>query len=177
MERRKATRVRCEIPCTISVGRKPVPATVRNVNATGLGVDAPLGLTAAGDELDLTLEPAGRPPIDLVAMVWHVRVVRRAARGDPFAQLGLVLSEANDDYLRWIDSLLPPVSSAEGRPSGGPLAAPAPRLRFAVQVAQADSSRTRRIVVVAADADEARAHASEAAGPGWSVVSVRPSRS
>ena len=176
MERRKATRVRCEVPCTIAVGRKPVPATVRNVNATGLGVDAPLDLVVVGDEIDLTLQPPGRPPIDLVAVVWHARVVRRAAGGDPFAQLGLVLSEANDDYVRWIDSSLPPLARAPSGAVGGLPAAPAPRLRFAVQVAHADSSRTRRILVVAADAGEARALANDAAGPGWCVVSVQPSR-
>jgi len=176
MERRKATRFRCEVPCTIAVGRKPVPATVRNVDATGLGVDAPLDRVAVGDEIDLTLQPLGRPPIDLVAVVWHVRVVRRAAGGDPFAQLGLVLTEANDDYVRWIDSLLPPLARESGGAAGESAAAPAARRRFAVHVAHADSARTRQIPVVAADAGEARALANDAAGPGWCVVSVQPSR-
>lgn len=172
MERRKAARVRTQIPCSILVEDKPVAALVRNVSASGLGVDAPLELVGAGDEIEVTLRPPGRAPVDLVAMVWHARAVRRAGGGERFAQLGLVLSEASDDYARLVDALLPTGDHAE-------LAAPAegaPRLRFAVQIACPDSSRTRRVVVFAATAEQARELAHEAAGSGWSVVQVERSR-
>ena len=175
MERRKRARVRCNIPCDVVVAGKSVAGTVRNVSEGGLGVDAPLAAAAEGDSLEVTLKPAGRPPIDLVALVWHVRAVRPGRSSEPQARLGLVVSDAGDDWLRFIAPLVPAAGAVEPpRPERD--AASAPRLRFAVQVAQAGSPRTRQVVVAATSADEARERALAETGPGWSVVEVRPAR-
>jgi hypothetical protein len=176
MERRKRARVRCNIPCDVVIAGKSVAGTVRNVSEGGLGVDAPLAAAAEGDSLEVTLKPAGRPPIDLVALVWHVRAVRPGRSPERQARLGLVVSDAGDDWVRFIAPLVPAASTAEARPEGDASAAVAPRLRFAVQVAQAGSPRTRRVVVAATSADEARERALAETGPGWSVVDVRPAR-
>jgi hypothetical protein len=160
--------VRCSFPCDLVVGGKTVEGAVRNLSESGIGIDAPLAAAGEGDSLDVTLKPVGRAPIDVQAHVWHERVVRRARGGDPFAQLGLVLAEARDDYFALVAALLPAQSAEAGAaPTGA---------RFAVQVAHAGSSRTRRVLVVAPDVERAAARALDEAGDGWSVVEVRPAR-
>lgn len=171
MERRRMPRIRCSVACSLVVDGKSVEASVRNVSDAGLGVDAPLASAHEGDSVAVSLKPPGCAQIRLRATVWHARAVRRARGGEPFAQLGLVLSEANDDYFRFLASLRPARSEDSGlgaaRPAG---------CRFAVQVARSESSRTRRILVMARDAEAAAARALAEAGTGWSVVEVRPAR-
>jgi len=176
MERRKRTRFPCNIPCDLVIAGKSVAGTVRNVSEGGLGVDAPLAAASEADSLSVTLKPPGRPPIDLVALVWHVRAVQRARSPERQARLGLVVSDAGDDWVRFVALLVPAPRARAAPPAGDAPVEAARRLRFAVQVAQAGSPRTRRIVVVAIGAEEARERALAETGPGWSVVEVCPVR-
>jgi hypothetical protein len=213
VERRRSNRARCRIPCDVSVRGKTIEATVRNISEGGLALEAPPHVGSEGDSLALTLKPRGRPPIEVVALLWHTRALRGNRGPASVAQLGLVLSEAEDDYFRLVELLsgreaAAPTSGARvpgsqqmprplapGTQSPSPLQPPAPELRglpgpeppapppdpppalsFTVQVAQAGSPRTRRILVRAPDADSARDRALEETGPGWSVVAVELAR-
>lgn len=171
MERRRTPRIRCSFPCELVACDDAIAGTVRNVSESGLGIDAPIGAFHEGDSVTVTLRPPSRSPVEILAHVWHVRAVRRAG-GERFAQLGLVLAQAREDYFRLVSLLAPPKPAAPDVPPPGVVAGS----RFAVQVAQADSSRTRRIVVLAADAEAAAVRAQAEAGAGWSVVQVRPAR-
>jgi hypothetical protein len=168
MERRRSKRARCILPCEVVARRKVVEGTVRNVSAGGLALEAPLPVAQAGDTLEIRLRPPQRPVVEIAAVVWHVRTLR-PGRAGPIGRFGLVLSEAAEDYFAFLASLLPAPRAA--RPAPG--AAPGPAVAsFAVQVAQAGSPRTRRILVRAADEEEARALALAEAGGDWSVVAV-----
>jgi hypothetical protein len=214
MERRRSNRARCRIPCDVSVRGKTIEATVRNVSEGGLALEAPPHVGAEGDSLTLTLKPRGRPPIEVVALLWHTRALRGSRGPAAVVHLGLVLSEAEDDYFRLVELLSgraasaptsgarvpgarqaprpdaprvqpsspePPAPELRGLPGPEPPAPPPtpdppPALSFTVQVVQAGSPRTRRILVRAPDADAARERALEETGPGWSVVSAEPAR-
>jgi len=185
MERRRASRARCRISCDVSVRGKTVEATVRNISEGGLALEAPPEVASEGDSLALTLKPRGRPPIDLVALLWHARTLRRNGGGAGIVRLGLVLSEAGDDYFRLVDLLAgrvprkpTPAAGSGPRSEAGsePSPAPTPLLHFAIRVAQSGSPRTRRILVRALDADAARERALEEIGAGWSVVAVALAR-
>jgi hypothetical protein len=139
---------------------------VRNVSEGGLALEAALASPADGDALAIRLLPHGRAPIDIVALVWHVRAVRR--EGAP-SLLGLVLSEAGNDYFEWLGSLL---RAPRAAPVAAKPAPPAARQRFAVRVAQPGNPRARRVLVVAPDAAAASARALAEVGAGWAVVEV-----
>jgi hypothetical protein len=182
MERRRASRARCRIPCDVAVRGKTVEGTVRNISEGGLALVAPPEVATEGDSLALTLKPHGRPPIDLVALLWHARTLRRNGGGTGPVRLGLVLSEAGDDYFRLVDlltgrvSAAPPATPEAERPLAPPAPDPTPLLLFALRVAQSGSPRMRRILVRAADADVARERALEETGPDWSVVAIALAR-
>jgi len=146
---------------------KAVEGRVRNVSEGGLALEAAIGSPADGEPLTICLKPPSRPAIQIVALVWHVRAARRGAAP---SQLGLVLSQAGDDYFQWLASLLRPARSAPAASEKPP--PPAVRQRFAVQVAQAGSPRSRRILVVASDAAAAGARALAEVGPAWRVLAV-----
>lgn len=171
MERRRKSRIRCRIPCDVSAGGKTVEVRVRNLSEGGLALEAPPALADEGDSLSLTLKPPGRPPIEIVALLWHTRALRSRRGAAAVAQVGLVLSEAGDDYFALVDGLGGRSPTAQTR---GSQTAPDPGSghRYAVRVAQSGSPRTRRILVRAADTEAARERAVEETGPGWSVVEI-----
>jgi hypothetical protein len=171
MERRRSARARCILACDIVVGRKVVEGVVRNVSEGGLALEAPLPAAETGETLELRLKPPRRSPIEIAAVVWHLRTGRKGAAG-PVTRFGLVLSEAGEEYFDLVASLL----LRAGRAAAPAPTVPPPLQSFAVQVAQAGSPRTRRILVRAADAGAARARALEETGPEWSVVAVETSR-
>jgi hypothetical protein len=169
MERRKAPRLRCNVPCELKVRGKAVVGRVRNVSEGGLAIDAPIASLGDGQALAIRLQPQRRAAIELTALAWHVRASRRP--GAP-SQLGLVVSKAGDDYFEWLECLRR-LAPAGQRPKPPP---PALRMRFAVRVAERGSPRSRRILIVAADGEDARARALAEVGAGWEVVSVEPAR-
>lgn len=170
VERRRAPRVRCAVPCEVRLRGKRSEGRVRNVSEGGLALEAALAAPGDADALAIRLQPPGRDPIEIVALVWHVRAARR--EGAP-SQLGLVLSQAGDDYFQWLASLLRPERPAAPRAKPSP---PAIRQRFAVRLAQPGNPRARRVLVVAPDADGASARALAEVGPGWAVVGVETLR-
>ncbi len=96
-ERRKDKRTRCFIPCDVQWGGKSYDGTVRDVSAGGLSLEVPLDLDQ-GDVIDLVLRPDQLPEIPVQAIVWHQRRVRQRQSGRQSARLGMVLSDAPDDF-------------------------------------------------------------------------------
>jgi hypothetical protein len=187
MERRQSPRARCQIGCDVALRHKTVEGLVRNVSDGGLAIEVRGVECVEGDSLAVTLKPRGHPPIEVVALAWNIRSLRRSGPAGAL-QLGLVLSEARDDYFHLVESLVARPSPARGTPALRPVlprppaSAPAPApeppplVHFAIRVAQTDSSRTRRILVRAPDAEAARERALEETGPGWSVVAISLAR-
>lgn len=169
MDRRRSPRLRCNVPCELRLRAGPVAGRVRNVSEGGLAVDAPIPALGDGQPIVIRLQPQRRPPIELTALAWHVRTSRRP--GAP-SQLGLVLSKAGDDYFEWL-AILRRLAPGSARSKAAP---PALALRFAVRVTESGSPRSRRILVVAADPEDATARALAEVGAGWSVLSVEPAR-
>jgi hypothetical protein len=169
LERRRTPRLRCNLPCELRLRGATVAGRVRNVSEGGLAVDAPIAALGEGQPLAIRLQPQRRPAIEVTALAWHVRTARRP--GAP-SQLGLVLSQAGDDYFEWLETLRR-LASAGARPKAAP---PSLRLRYSVRVTESGSPRSRRILVVAADREDARARALAEVGAGWDVLSVEPAR-
>jgi hypothetical protein len=157
------------VPCQIHFGGATLEGRVRNVSEGGLALEAALPPQGDGTPLRIRLALRGRPSIELTALVWRVRPARRP--GGP-SHLGLVLSDAGDDYFEWLESVRRLV------PAGERVKAPPPgtQERFAVRVAESGSPRSRRILVVAAGPDDARARALAEVGRGWDVLAVEPAR-
>jgi hypothetical protein len=97
VERRKDERIRCAIPCQVSSSGKPVDGTVRNVSAGGLSVQVEMQVDQ-GDVLSLVLQPNRRDAIPVQAIVWHNRQVKQRKTGEVSQRLGLVLSDAPEDF-------------------------------------------------------------------------------
>lgn len=172
MERRRGPRVRCLLPCGVVAGRKIVEGIVRNLSEGGLALEAPVSVGQTGDVLELRLEPPRRQPVEISAVVWHLRTARTGDSG-PIGRFGMVLSEAGEEYFALVASLLPKRASP---PPPRTSIAPPLLTSFSVQVAEAGSPRTRRILVRAIDAGHARQLALEEIGPGWSIVAVAERR-
>jgi len=170
VERRNAARIRCAVACEVRLRGKRSEGRIRNVSEGGLALEAALASPGEGDALTIRLQPHGRGPIEIVALVWHVRTVRR--EGAP-SLLGLVLSQAGDDYFEWLSSLLRPERPPAPRAKPSP---PAVRQRFAVRLAQPGNPRARRVLVVAADAEAASARALAEVGASWTVVGIETLR-
>lgn len=204
-ERRKSLRVRVQLPCEIAHAGRRVQGVVRDLSAGGLSVQADVA-AQEGDALALAIQPKGRDPVAIEALVWHVRRVRQRSTGAESARLGLVLSSAPDAFLALLrspasgdaarnkaaqqapSSEAPPVSSPESaavatgadraQAEPGPDAdAAAAASRYVVRVRKRASSRTRRILVFADSADDASTSALAETGPDWSVLDVHVSES
>jgi len=203
-ERRKSLRVRVQLPCEIAHAGRRVQGVVRDLSAGGLSVQADVA-AQEGDALALAIQPKGRDPVAIEALVWHVRRVRQRRTGAESARLGLVLSSAPDAFLALLrppasgdtapDEAERPAPSSESAPVSSPESAaaatradaaksePAPDAdtaaasRYVVRVRKRASSRTRRILVFADSADEASTSALAETGPDWSVLDVHASES
>ena len=125
------------------------------------------------------MQPARRTSIEVKAIVWHDRRVRRKNTGKAVRRLGLVLSEAPEAF----SELLPPQKLTSLKPRSKRSAAPArpeppkPAIllkaeRYRVRVTQDSGQRTRSILVFAQDDDEAREFALEETGAGWQILEI-----
>ena len=71
--------------------------TVRDVSVGGLSVQVEMKVDQ-GDVLSVVLQPNLRDPICVQAIVWHCRRVKQKTSGQVSSRLGLVLSDAPDDF-------------------------------------------------------------------------------
>jgi hypothetical protein len=176
-DRRKETRIKVRFPCELGFGRERASGTVLDLSPGGLSVAADRNADQ-GDSVFVRLHPKGRSSIDIEALVWNVRAIKRRGKGKASTRLGLVLSEAPDEFLGLLKSkAATPVAEAAQSRSPGPEAAngakpPPAERRFRFRVKQSASTRTRVILVFAESAEDAAAKALAEAGAGWSLLEV-----
>jgi hypothetical protein len=182
-DRRREDRIKVRFPCDFAFGRKRASGTVLDLSSGGLSVAADR-TAGQGDHVYLRLHPKGRSSIDVQAIVWNVRAMKSRGKGKALARLGLVLSEAPDEFLDLLKSVAPPrpkepakpAASAESRspePEIEQEAEPPPAERgFRIRVKQPATTRTRVILVFAESAEDAAERALAEAGSGWSLLEV-----
>jgi hypothetical protein len=194
-ERRKDERIKVRFPCELDFGPERALGTVRDLSAGGLSVAADRS-AEQGDSVFVRLHPKGRASIDIEALVWNVRTVK--SRGDAKAstRLGLVLSEAPDEFLDLLKSKAPPRVTRPGQPTKPsqsrlpePETAPetepeaepesAPEIEppteassYRAHVRQPGTTRTRTILVFATSAEEAAERALVEVGAGWNLLEI-----
>ena len=185
-ERRREERIKVRFPCELAFGSERASGMVMDLSAAGLSVAADRS-AEQGDSVFVRLHPKGRPSIDIEALVWNVRTVKSRGKGKASARLGLVLSEAPDEFLDLLklkSKVSPPVAKpakpAQARlpkPEAANEAAPPPaeERRFRARVKQSATTRTREILVFAESAEDAGEKALAEAGAGWSLLGVSPS--
>ena len=192
-ERRKEERIKVRFPCDLAFGRKRASGMVMDISAGGLSVAADKMLDQ-GESVFVRLHPKGRPSIDVEALVWNVRAVKRGGKGKASARLGLVLSEAPDEFLELLKSKAPapvakprrparsarrrspePATAKEAEPETVLKTPPPPaERRFRARVKQSDTTRTRTILVFATSAEDAAEKALAEVEPGWILLEVTP---
>jgi hypothetical protein len=169
-------------------GRERTSGMVWDLSPGGLSVEADRR-AEQGDSVFVRLHPKGRPSIDIEAIVWNVCTMRRRKTGGLSVRLGLVLSDAPDDFLDLLKAAAParvgqpcsprPEPELETKPEPEPEPKPEPAhatgpppaaRRFSVRVKQSATSRTRAILVFAESAEDAEAKALLEAGAEWSSL-------
>ncbi len=110
-ERRKHERVRCNFACFIETKKEPVRALVLDVSDGGLQIETDVTPPEQGFPLLLTLRPPKGKTIRIEGLVWHVKESRK--RGQK--SIGLVLSNAPDEYFSMVASLRESSETKAGR--------------------------------------------------------------
>ena len=182
-ERRKEDRIKVRFPCDFAFGRQRTSGRVLDLSPGGLSV-AVDSKADQGDNVFVSLHPKGRASIDIEALVWNVRRINGRGKRKESLRLGLVLSEAPDEFLGLLKSKTPrpaaePARAAACAESRSPEpefeqeAEPPPAERgFRARVKQSATSRTRAILVFAESAEDAAERALAEAGAGWSLLEV-----
>jgi hypothetical protein len=200
IERRREPRIQCGIPCELRIAGVEVAGKVRNVSASGLGVVAEAPDADQGEDVVVNLRVPGRAPMEVRALVWHVREMRGRASDKSARLFGLVLSDAAPDFARLVERLAagrvpraeappkrppplpprraaPPAAGAQpAAPEAEPeaqAAPPAPR-QYRIRLKQIGGSRSYRIVASGESAEAAAEAAQAEVGPGWTVLEVLP---
>jgi hypothetical protein len=171
-DRRKHERIKVRFPCELAFGSERVSGMVCDLSPGGLSVEADR-TAEQGDSVFVRLHPKGRPTIDIETLVWNICTLRRRSTQATWTRLGLVLSEAPDEFLELLKAKTrTPVAQprspqqeatheTEVRPEAQ---------RFSVRVKQSATSRTRAILVFAESPADAEAKALAEAGTGWSFL-------
>ncbi len=196
-ERRRNPRIRCNIPCTLQIGKSSLTGKVCNVSASGLGVTAVAPGADQGDAVRVTLRAEGKT-IVIRALVWHVRTLSHGADEKASRIFGLVLSDAAPEFAKLVERLgtkqskppappPPPPTPKRARPVvPGPAdhgaialarpatgaASPEPvRLReYRIRIKQNGGPRTCQIVASGVSLEAAVKAALDEVGPGWIVL-------
>ncbi len=90
-------RTRCRLPCTVRKGTKRVRARVLDVSEGGLCVVAPVRFQHKMT-VQIEIEHPRHGPIEVEAVVWHVRPFRQPSSGREGWAVGLVLSKGGPDF-------------------------------------------------------------------------------
>ena len=176
--RREEERVKVRFPCDLAFGRERASGMVLDLSAGGLSVSSDRH-AQQGESVFVCLHPKGRASIDVEALVWDLRTARSRGKGKASARLGLVLSEAPDEFLDLLKSKRPapvakprqPAEPCSPEPANEVEPPPAER-RFRARVKQSDTTRTRVILVFAASAEDAAEKALAEVGTGWGLLEV-----
>lgn len=180
-ERRKEERIKVRFPCDLAFGSERASGMVMDVSAGGLSVATDKNADQ-GDSVYVRLHPKGHPSIDIEALVWNIRKVKSRGKGKASVRLGLVLSEAPDEFLGLLKSKTParaakpkqPARRRPPKPEPEPVMAlpPPPESRFRARVKQSDTNRTRVILVFATSAEDAAEKALTEVEPGWILLEI-----
>ena len=186
-ERRVQKRIACRHPVSLSGGAKPVSGTMRDVSAGGLSVQVPVFIEQ-GEVVGVEIQPPGRSPIVVQAIVWHSRRVRNRETQKQSFVVGMLLSSAPDEYAgllgdKRLATVRPKISPKVGRkaeeepseeeaPQRSQADQPPEPQRYRVRIQLAGSSRTRSVVVFASSLAEARRIAIAEAGEDWHVLNA-----
>jgi PilZ domain-containing protein len=185
-ERRRATRHRCRLRCTLRAGRRTDEALVLDVSLSGLLVQTTLVL-GQGDDVAIEIEGG----VHLKALAWHARVNRRG-REESFV-VGMMLSEVGPDYEALVARIAGPGAEAGTRAHAAPRAAvpvgaaarPAPARPkrppplpvpvrssswWRLRIKQVDGPRTRVVTLAAASKEHAIAQSLAELGSGWEIL-------
>ncbi len=179
IERRSQERIRVRFPCEVELQGRRGSGTVRDLSAGGLSVQTDMPVQE-GDELQLRLQPKGRPALEIQALVWHLHGTRNRSSGECSTRLGLALSKPADAFLDLLRAYQPaPSQTPVAPPPPGSPVRPARKTeqrerQHRVRVKQSATSRTRPIVVFARSDSEAKTTALEETGSGWAVLDVTP---
>jgi len=162
MERRRSPRVQCQLPCEIQRGRDRAEGTVLDMSEGGLCVRTPLS-AQQGEPVRVRIEGLASP-LEVEALVWHARLVRRRDTREPCRVLGLMLSKAPEPWFELI-----PRAPLQGEPpAAGELRA------FRIRVKHCQGPRTRILSLSAESEDEARSLAADELKGEWDVLEVVP---
>ena len=188
-ERRREERIKVRFPCDLAFGSVRASGMVMDVSAGGLSVVTDKNADQ-GESVFVRLHPKGHPSIEIEALVWNVRRAKKKGNGKATVRLGLVLSEAPDEFSKLLKSKTParvakpsqPAPPArQGSPEPRPEVEPEPVLkalppplenRFRARVKQSDTNRTRMILVFAASAEDAAEKALAEVEPGWILLEI-----
>jgi hypothetical protein len=165
MERRKSSRVRCQYPCEILRPKQGGQGTILDLSQGGLCLRSQVELDA-GEQLLLRIPVAGEP-LEVEAMVWHSRRVKRRDTGQVSWLVGLMLVRAPDAYLELL-----PAAGAEDEAAPSPAEGTALGT-YRIRVQQRAGSLTRVLSLSAESRDEARSLALTALGHDWDVLEVK----
>lgn len=174
MERRKSERVRCKLPCEIQRGPEKAAGTVLDMSEGGLSVET--GFEACqGDSLHIrVMAPAST--LEMEALVWHSRRVRRRSSAQTTWLLGLMICEAPDAYFDLVPRISAPPKPREANGAGAPDQAPPDEredlLPFRIRVKQHSQPRTRILSLNADSEDEVRVLALADLEGDWEVLEI-----
>ena len=182
-ERRKEERIKVRFPCDFAFGRQRASGTVLDLSPGGLSVVAD-SKADQGDTVFVRLHPKGRPSIDIETLVWNVRGINSRGKRKASVRLGLVLSEAPDEFLDLLKSKAPappakPARAAASAESRSPepeieqeAEPPLAERGFRVRVKQSATTRSRVILVFAESAEDAAERALAEMDADWSLLEV-----
>ncbi len=90
-------RTRCRLPCTVRIGTKRIRARVLDVSEGGLCVVVPVRFQRK-TTVQIEIEHPRYGPIEVEAVVWHVRRFRQPSSGREGWAVGLLLSKGGPDF-------------------------------------------------------------------------------
>lgn len=190
-ERRRSPRHRCRLRCVARRGAKCEDALLLDVSLSGLSLQTSLALTQ-GDEVALEIPGADGARVQVRALAWNARRVRRGATTSNV--VGMMLAEVGADYEALVErvagsrpSAAPIPAKAPAEPLAEPTPAPETRHRappphlgprrllwWRLRVKETSGPRTRIVTLAAASAEAAAAQSLAEMGAGWEVIEVKP---
>jgi len=176
MEQRKSARIPCRFPCEIVGAHAKASGVVLDVSEGGLSVQTEVAFET-GDSLQLRLQPPGCAEIGVEGMVWHARRVRQRQSGEVRSVLGLMLSEAPDEYGKLVSKAPPREDRADSDSRAGARRrtheSPTELRAFHIRLKHRSGPRTRVLSLSAQSETEARTLALRELADEWELLEIR----
>ncbi len=176
MAQRRSPRIRRRFPCEIVGTHARASGVVLDLSEGGLSVQTEFPFEP-GDSLQLCLQPPERSEIGVEGLVWHARRVRQRWSGDVLSVLGLMLSEAPDEYGKLVSKAPPRGDRADSDSRARArqrIHESPPELRaFHIRVKHRSGPRTRVLSLSAQSETEARTLALRALTDEWELLEIR----